>query len=154
MSLILSFLGGFVLGCLPFGDSWCQNQPLGKHEEGKSKPRWARGPDWMGQAGPIQPMPKSCPAVLPESGSSFQTGPAEPGGSDSACPELPPASGKSRGLQIIHQADNGDMVESAGLRGLLWSQNWELWVLHDKCKVRESTTETGPSPSFHFPMVF
>lgn len=98
VSLILSFLRGFVLGCLPFGDSWCQNQPLGKHEEGKSKPRWARGPDWMGQAGPIQPMPKSCPAVLPESGSSFRTGPADPGASDSACPELPPASGKRQGV--------------------------------------------------------
>ena len=30
-----------MLGCLPFGDSWCQNQPLGKTEVEKSKPGWA-----------------------------------------------------------------------------------------------------------------
>lgn len=32
---------GVVLGCLPFGGSWCQNQPLGKSEVKNSKPRWA-----------------------------------------------------------------------------------------------------------------
>lgn len=39
----LKLLRGFALGCLPLGDSCCQNQSLGKSEAEKSKPRRALG---------------------------------------------------------------------------------------------------------------
>ena len=59
-----------MLGCLPFGDSWCQNQPLGKMRS-RASPGGPWGPDWTGQAGPVQSMSKPHPAALPEADSIF-----------------------------------------------------------------------------------
>lgn len=84
-----------MLGCLPFGDSWCQNQPLGKNEMEKNKPRWALShPQGSGSRLDRTSRPRAVNAKVMSSYPAsvrlqLLMGPTWASESELACPELP-----------------------------------------------------------------